>query len=398
MQAVILAAGKGTRMRPLTLTMSKAMIPVAGKPLIQWTTDTLKKYVDEIIIVVRKGQKDILNLDGCKFVVQKEQLGTADAVGVVENLIEDEFVLMNCDEIIAEEDIRQLCRQPAYTLATYRSDTPERFGAVSIEDGVVKNIEEKSPKPSGSLVNAGIYVFDKKIFDFIKKTPISERGEYEITKTLELMIKDGVSIEPFELKQWVSVSYPWNILDANRVLLDRTGTVIEDSAKIRPGVFIQNPVFIGKGAVVGPNSFIRPYSSIGENCRVCNASEIKNSIIMRNSYVSHLSYVGDSIVADNCNIAAGTIFANLRLDDETIKVDIKGERVDSGRRKLGGIVGSNCKFGINCSIMPGVKIYPNLLIPPHHVITKDLWSVDIEEWKTEINNANKKNVGNGSSR
>ncbi|OYT58281.1 MAG: hypothetical protein DRO96_00775 [Candidatus Aenigmatarchaeota archaeon] len=396
MQAVILAAGNGTRLRPLTITMSKAMIPIAGKPMIQWTIDTLKKYVDDIIIVVRKGQKDILSIDGCNFVVQKEQRGTADAVSVVENLIEDEFILMNCDEIVSEEDIKQICRSRAYTMAVYKSETPERFGAIRVVDGTITHIEEKSPSPSSNLVNAGIGVFDKRIFDFIKRTPISERGEYEITKTLNMMIEDGIEIRPTELKQWISVSYPWNILDANKIILDRTGTIIEDDVEIRPGVFIQDPVFIGRGSVVGPNSFIRPYSSIGENCRIGNASEIKNSVIMKNTYVSHLSYVGDSIVADNCNIAAGTIFANLRLDDKNIKMNIKGERIDSGRRKLGGVVGSNCKFGINCSIMPGVKIYPNLLIPPHQVITKDLLSVSMEEWKNEVNNP-RKNTGNGGS-
>lgn len=97
---------------------------------------------------------------------------------------------------------------------------------------------------------------------------------------------------------------------------------------------------------------------------------------MDHSFVSHLSYVGDSIVGRNCNIAAGTIFANLRLDDKTIKTKIKGHIIDSGRRKLGGIVGDNVKFGVNCTIMPGKKIWNNILIPPCISITHDIETQD----------------------
>jgi bifunctional UDP-N-acetylglucosamine pyrophosphorylase/glucosamine-1-phosphate N-acetyltransferase len=143
-------------------------------------------------------------------------------------------------------------------------------------------------------------------------------------------------------------------------------------AEIRPGSYIEEPVAIGDGCVIGPNCFIRKYSSIGKNCKVGNAVEIKNSVIMENSFVSHLSYVGDSIIGRNCNIGAGAVFANLRLDDRNVKMDVNGSRMDSGSRKLGGVVGHDVKFGVNVTVMPGKKIWPCMLIPACSTIYEDV--------------------------
>lgn len=126
--------------------------------------------------------------------------------------------------------------------------------------------------------------------------------------------------------------------------------------------------------MVGPNCYIRKYSSIGKNCKVGQAVEIKNSIVMNSSFVSHLAYVGDTIIGRNCNVGGGTIFANLRLDDKNVKVEVNGTRVDSGRRKLGAIVGDNVKFGTRVTVMPGKRIWPNLMIPACHTVDEDMKS------------------------
>jgi len=131
-------------------------------------------------------------------------------------------------------------------------------------------------------------------------------------------------------------------------------------------------VAIGDNATIGPNCFIRKYSSIGANCKVGNAVEIKNSVIMDNCHVSHLSYVGDSVVGKNCNIGAGTIFANLKLDDKNIWMKVNGNKIDTGIRKLGGIIGDNVKLGVNVTIMPGKKIWDNIMVPACATISEDV--------------------------
>lgn len=384
-----MAAGEGTRLRPLTDMMSKPMIPIANKPILEWTVDILSDICDDIIIVVRENQKDIIehfqNFSHCRFAIQEEALGTGNAVACSEKLIRDRFIVINGDEMITKMDIRKLSKLDGYHIGAFEVSDPEKFGVLDIRDGLVKNIDEKPQNPKGNLVNTGLYLVDKKIFDSIRRTPKSARNEYEFTDALINMIEDGLELKPFILGRWVTITYPWHILEANQLVLDQFGSFIGKNVDIRSGTHIEHPVAIGDNAILGPNCFIRKYSVIGKGCKVGNAVEIKNSIIMDNTFVSHLSYVGDTIIGRNCNIAAGTIFANLRLDEKNIGMNHVGKTIDSGRRKLGGIVGDNVKFGVNCVVMPGKKIWPNILVPPCRIIDKDIEEQpDLKNWKGEV--------------
>jgi bifunctional UDP-N-acetylglucosamine pyrophosphorylase/glucosamine-1-phosphate N-acetyltransferase len=147
---------------------------------------------------------------------------------------------------------------------------------------------------------------------------------------------------------------------------------VAESARIRSGAYIEGPVFIDEGADVGPNCFIRSGTSLGKKTRVGNGCEIKNSIIMDGSHVGHLSYVGDSIFGEKCNLGAGTIIANLRFDDCKIKMMIKDKVVDTGRRKLGAILGDNVKTGIKSLFMPGVKVGSDTWVGANYIVEHDL--------------------------
>jgi bifunctional UDP-N-acetylglucosamine pyrophosphorylase/glucosamine-1-phosphate N-acetyltransferase len=131
-------------------------------------------------------------------------------------------------------------------------------------------------------------------------------------------------------------------------------------------------VKIGKNSQIGPNCFIRPATSIGDGCHVGNAVEVKNSIIMDGSNAPHLNYVGDSIIGENTNLGAGTITANLRHDRGNVRVEVKGRLEDSGRHKLGAIIGHNVKVGINVSIYPGRKIGSNSFIGPGAIVDRNV--------------------------
>lgn len=372
MQAVILCAGKGERLKPLTETMSKVMIPVANRPLLEWTINALEGIADEIILIVRKEQKDIIEkFHNRKLVYQDKPLGTAHAIAQCEPLVSNDFIVMNGDIFVPKEEIKRFSKERAYSAACIPVDKPEKFGVFLIENALIKDVIEKPSNAVSNMANAGMYIFDKGIFDAIRKTGLSERKEYEITDSIKILLgKNGV--RPFELKSWNTISYPWDLLDLNKTILDRTGTQIGKNVEIRSGVYMEEPIAIDDNSIIGPNCSIRKYSAIGKNCKVGNAAEIKNSIIMDNSHVPHLNYVGDSIIGRNCNLAAGTIFANLRLDEKPIGMKIKDEKVDSGRRKLGSVVGDNVKFGVNVTVMPGKRIWPNLLIPPCITIKDDV--------------------------
>ena len=395
MKAIILSAGEGSRMRPLTLTKPKTMLPVAGKPIIQYNIESLRDNgITDILLIVRYKEEMVRDYfgDGSDFGVdityktQKDFLGTADAISYGEDFIEDSVIVLNGDIILDNEIIGEIIEKynqmkPDTLMVLTEVENPSAFGVVEIKDGKVKSIVEKPKKgeePS-NLINTGIYIFNKDIFEKIKKTELSERGEYEITDSLSMQIEDGKEVVGHKTnKDWIDVGRPWELIEVNEELISQLKTEIrgeiEDGAHIhgeifldegsiiRAGVYIEGNVYIGKNCDIGPNSYIRGNSYFGDHVHVGNAVEIKNSIIMENTNVSHLSYVGDSVIGSNCNIAAGTNIANLRFDNRPVKTKIKDEMIDSGRRKLGSIIGDSVKTGINSSFSPGVKVGHNSTI------------------------------------
>lgn len=242
---------------------------------------------------------------------------------------------------------------------------------------------------TGNLANSGIMVLSPDIFDVIQKTPRSRRNEYEITDSIQIMINENDVVYGYVLSDyWIDIGCPWDLLEANKILLKKeelevegkieSGAVlvgpvgVKSGATIRSGSYIEGPSLIDEMADIGPNCYIRPNTYIGKECRIGNACEIKNCMILDGTHIAHLSYVGDSIIGENVNFGAGTITANLRLDERSIPVTLKGIRVDSGRRKLGVIMGDGVKTGIGVMIMPGLKIGPNSMIDPNLTVWKDI--------------------------
>ena len=183
--------------------------------------------------------------------------------------------------------------------------------------------------------------------------------------------------------------YSWDLLAVNEELIDCikedciNGTVRErvtidgkviigEGTVLLPGVYIEGNVVIGKNCKIGPNCYIRGNTHIGDNCHVGQAVEIKNSILMDNVSVGHLSYLGDSILGERTNFGAGTTTANLRHDGKNHHSKIDGKQIDTGRRKLGVIVGDNVHTGINTSLYPGRKLWTNTSTLPGEIVKKDI--------------------------
>jgi UDP-N-acetylglucosamine diphosphorylase/glucosamine-1-phosphate N-acetyltransferase len=395
MKAVILAAGEGTRMRPLTKNRPKVMLPIGNRPILRHIIkEASSAGINEFVLVVGYHGDSIIDYfgDGLNFgvkidyVLQKNRLGTAHAIGTARSIINERFVVMNGDVMVSSEVIRSLVeREEVAVMAAIEVDAPSQFGVLEVDEGYVIRLHEKPKKPPTNLANAGIYVFEPEVFGAIDKTPTSSRNEYEITRTIQDMIDKGIHIGYQVLTgTWLDIGRPWNMLDANVEILKTIshdikgkiedgvhihGTVvIEAGARIRSGTYIQGPVIIGPDCDIGPNCYIRPYTSLGKGVRIGNAVEIKNSIIMDHSNVGHLSYVGDSIIGSDCNFGAGTKVANLRHDGANIKVQINNVLVDSGRRKLGTIMGDNVHTGINSMLNVGTVIESGSNIMPGEFI------------------------------
>jgi len=407
MKAVVLAAGEGVRLQPLTATRPKHLIKVGGKPILEHCFDALKAAgINEVIVVIHY-MGDVIRQhfgDGKQFglrieyVEQKAVLGTGNAVSVAESYIDDDFLLVYGDLLFDKSIVKNVLdtyekEKPAATMAVVPVDNPESYGIVDIENNNhVKRIVEKPNREEAptNLANAGVFVFPKEIFAKVKETSASSRGEWEITDAISLLAKEGKTVFAVKVPRddWMDIGRPWDLFEANSWMLNRMihrvlGQVEEgahligpvtvaETARIRSGAYIEGPAFIDEESDIGPNCYIRPCTSIGKKVRIGNACEIKNSIIMDKVHIGHLSYIGDSIVGENCNFGAGTITANYRLDSGTISMMVKDKVIDSGRRKLGTILGDNVKTGINALIMPGVKVGNNSCIGPDVIVYRDV--------------------------
>jgi UDP-N-acetylglucosamine diphosphorylase/glucosamine-1-phosphate N-acetyltransferase len=407
MKAVVLAAGEGVRLQPITATRPKHLIKVGGKPILEYCLDALKfSGVTDVIIVTHYMGDTIRQFfgDGEKlglkiaYVEQAEMLGTGNAVSVVEPYVDGDFVLVYGDLLFAPEAVADVvslyeAEKPAAVMAVVPVEKPESYGVLELENArIVKCIVEKpaAGESPSNLANAGLYVFSKEIFDKIKQTKASIRGEWELTDALSLLIEGGKTVLASKIAKsdWMDIGRPWDLLEANSWALKRMehkvyGTVengahlvgpvtVTETARVRSGAYIEGPSFIGEGSDIGPNCYIRPCTSLGKNVRIGNACEVKNSIVMDGTHVGHLSYVGDSILCERCNLAAGTITANLRLDDGHVKMSVKGKVVDTGRRKLGAILGDEVKTGINALLMPGVKVGPRSWVGANFTVHRDV--------------------------
>ena len=394
MKCVILAAGEGKRMHPLTFTRPKVMLPIANKPLIEYNIINAKKAdVRDFIFIVSYKSEMVRNYfkDGKKWNVKIEYVnqgnpqGTAHAIGVVEKFVDD-FIVLSGDTIFGESDIKKIIGKKN-SVGLFKVENPDEYGVVETKGDKIIKIYEKMKDPFTDIINAGIYHFDKEVFNFIKKTKKSPRGEYEITDTIN-MLTEKKEIKAVLLNEWRDVVYPWHLLDANEEILGKLEkktegnieknvtikgkVVIGKSTIVMPGSYIEGPVFIGENCKIGPNCYIRPHTSIGNGCHIGNACEVKNSIIMDNTNIPHQNYVGDSVIGQDCNLGAGTKVANLRLDKKNIFVVLNGEKIDTKRRKVGTIIGDNVQTGINSMMNVGSILGNNVFIGPGTIVNGEI--------------------------
>ncbi|MDZ4767311.1 MAG: glucose-1-phosphate thymidylyltransferase [Chloroflexota bacterium] len=337
MKAVILAAGQGTRLRPVTLTMPKPLVPVANQPLISYAIAVLKRAgLTEIGIVVNDLDSPIrAGLgDGATYgvqltyIVQNEQRGLAHAIGLTRDFVGDEPFCVYLGDNIFQDKMEAMLRDfptttAQITLGLGEVSDPTRFGIALIEDGKIKQVIEKPKDPPSNLAIAGVYLFRRSIFDAIDTLKPSERGEYEITDAIDMVIKSGAEVTGYRLKGWwVDAGKPDSIIQANQLVLgDLPYTPAPEGAEMFSGKcdishrvligagskiidsVIRGPVIIGKNVTI-KNSFIGPYTSIGDNVTVEN-SEVDASILMQNCSIRNIpGRIDSSLLADNAQVVA----------------------------------------------------------------------------------------------
>jgi len=327
LKALVLCAGKGTRLRPFTYTIAKQLIPVANKPVLFYTLENVKKLgIEEVGIVVNSQNKEIFEetlKDGSKFglrieyILQKEPKGLAHAVWITKDFLKEENFLMYLGDNLILEDLKPFVKEflenenlQASILLSPVED-PTRFGVAVMRDGKVVEVVEKPKFPPSNLAIVGVYLFRSTIFEGIRNIKPSWRGELEITDAIGYLIKNGYEVKGHVIfGWWKDTGKPDDLIDANRKILQdlrvsRLEGDVDDSSKIQGEVIIEKgakiidsivrgPVIIGKRSFI-KNSYIGPYTSIGEDVIIENC-EIENSIIMDKCSLSDVKYRLDSSI------------------------------------------------------------------------------------------------------
>ncbi|MFB6159832.1 MAG: bifunctional sugar-1-phosphate nucleotidylyltransferase/acetyltransferase [Haloferacaceae archaeon] len=400
MQTVVLAAGRGTRMGPLTDERPKPMLPVADRPLLAHVLDAAAAAgASRFVVVDGPGATGVEPYVGetyagapVTYVTQRERRGTADAVERAADALDDApFVVLNGDVLYDPEGLARLYRECPAVGAT-RVAEPSEYGVLQPAnpsaphaDRLVRGVVEKPADPPSNLVNAGAYAFPSAAREWLD-VPVSDRGERELTDVLDRTCEAfDVRAVPFE--EWLDVGRPWELLAANeRALADLSrdlagevspdahlsgAVVVEEGATVERGVTIEGPALVRSGATVGPNAYVRGRTLLGEDVSVGHAVEIKNSVLMAGTNVNHLSYVGDSVLGRSVNLGAGTVVANLRHDGEPVGLTVKGRRRSTGRRKFGVVLGDEVATGVDTSLNAGVTLGTGVTTDPGETVRRD---------------------------
>ena len=399
---LLLAGGESTRFWPFT---DKNLTPFFGKPLLLWHYEQVVRIgVKNVVVVVNSDTKEkIQSVPVPKkltvsYIVQDGN-GQGQAVWSAGASFENRpALILNASDIYEDDLLKSVIEthkkdQQSILVSTVRvtSYFPGAYVKMK-EDGTILEMIEKpkeGKEPSDS-VTIFVYVIPhmKEFRTALKSYAKRPLDGYE--RAVNKMIKNGTVAKPIlTARQWLYLKYPWhilNVMDAclasikgqnidSSVKIGKFVTIegpaiIEEGVKISEGTKIVGPIFIGRGTIVGNNNIIRQ-SHIGSNCVTGFATDITRSYIGDNSWF-HTNYVGDSIVGQNVSMGSGTVCANLRLDESAITSKVKEEVIQTGRTKLGAMIGDTVRIGVNVSIMPGVKIGKGSFVGAGVVLGEDL--------------------------
>ena len=337
MKGVILHGGHGTRLRPLTHTGPKQLLPIANKPMSEYCVESIREagITDIAIIIGGLGSNKVKEYYGngenfgvnLTYIEQDYPKGIAHAVNLCKNFVNNEkFVVFLGDNII-QKSISEFAKnfeESNYdaSILLCEVDNPSRFGIADVKDQKITKIMEKPKNPPTNLAVTGIYFLTAKIFDIISRQKPSARNELEITDALEMLLKENDNISYDMITDyWKDTGTPEDILNANRQVLEHICNqtcIIDKSTNIESGSSVITPSIIGKNCKIDKSAQIGPNVSIGDNTIISSDVVIENSIIMSDCKIDGGLNIKDSIISSNCHL-------NGNNKDKTKKIFLLGE-------------------------------------------------------------------------
>lgn len=370
--AVVLAAGEGNRLRPLTRNRPKPMLPAATRPILEYVLDTLVDAgVGEICLVVGYRRERVQEHFGptyrdvpLTYVRQDKQLGSGHALLAARGSVDGPVLVLNGDRIIEAGAVTAVAEafethgEP--TLAVTEHPDAHRYGAVVLDGAHIAELIEKPASDDYRLINAGVYAFDESIFGAIDRTPRRE-GELALTDTIVRLIDAGEPVRGVSTGgMWVDATYPWDLLTVADELLARgriqvpsreAGVWVADSARVHDRAALQAPVVVGPDCEVGAGAVLGPRTAVGRNVTVGPNATVAQSVLDTDTRIGAGSTLVDCVTGQDCRLGAATVVpggpADVRVED----------RVHEDQR-LGAVLADHVRAAGDVSLAPGTLVGP----------------------------------------
>ncbi len=380
--AVVLAAGEGTRLRPLTHNRPKPMLPAANRPILEHVLDALiEAGINRLVLVVGYRRDRVQDHFGStyrgvdiEYVVQRKQLGSGHALLQAADLVSEPMLVVNGDRLIEAGSVEAVMaafddESVTAAMAVIEHPNTSRYGIVSLDGNRVTEIIEKPDTDDYRLINAGIYAFDETIFETISETR-RRSGELALTDTIAKQIEDqqvcGVHIDGL----WVDATYPWDLLSVATEVLDagraseperRDGIWLDKNARIHEDATLRPPVVVGPNAEVGPGSVVGPNVALAANTTVGANVTLEQTVCDADCRIGHGSTLLDAVLGQDVHLGVNTTIpggpADVRIDTDIFESQplgaVLGDRVRAASAvsfEPGTLVGSQATIGTRCHV------------------------------------------------
>jgi UDP-N-acetylglucosamine diphosphorylase/glucosamine-1-phosphate N-acetyltransferase len=367
--AVVLAAGEGTRLRPLTHNRPKPMLPAANRPILEHVLEALVEAgVEDIVIVVGYRRERVQEYFGSHYrntpityVVQEKQLGSGHALLQARSVLEGPHLVVNGDKLIDGESVSRVASvfddESGSVMAVVDRPDASRYGIVKLDGQRVTELIEKPDTDEHRLINAGVYAFDETVFETIEETPRRE-GELFLSDVIGRQISKagvrGVRIQGL----WADATYPWDLFDVARETFERGRATesehsdrvwVHDTANVHDSATLEPPVVVGPDCEIGPSSVVGPYVSLAENSTVGANVTVQRAVVDSDCRIDHGSTIVDAVLGQDVHLGV-----NVAIPGGPGDVRVGNQVFES--RKLGAVLADRVRAAGNVAFEPGTLV------------------------------------------
>ena len=366
--AVVLAAGEGTRLRPLTHNRPKPMLPAANQPILQHVLDALVEAgMDRIIIVVGYRRDRVQEYFGphyrdvpVEYVKQEKQLGSGHALLQVRRAVDGPVLVVNGDQLVGAAGISRVAQafgDGGTVVGVVERADASRYGVVELDGQQVSALIEKPDRGDYRLLNAGVYAFDEEIFDVIEETPLRD-GELFLPDVIGRQI-DSRAVRAVRLEGlWADATYPWDLLDVATEILERgrttqpkqrDGVWVDSDARIHDSAVLQPPVVVGPDCEVGPSTVVGPNVALAQNTTVGANVTLDRAVVDSDCRIGHGSTLVDAVLGQDVHLGVNVTVpggpADVRVGNQIFE-----------EQRLGAVLADRVQAGGNAAFEPGTLV------------------------------------------